>query len=185
MKTKKCRKCGRRLPNDLEHFYSSGVSKDGLECVCKECRGGSFDEEAKPGWRRCSACGQLFPIEKEHFSGWFDKGRNNYRYSPNCKQCESKRGLDWYAENKNDTNKLVFSQESRHKYYENYKSRHNDRIKAKDKKYRANNKEKLRVNWERRRAREKALSSDMTSEEWENAIRHFDHKCAYCGKETE
>ena len=43
-RTKKCNKCGRRLPLDSNHFRKSNKTKDGFQGTCKECKGLSFND---------------------------------------------------------------------------------------------------------------------------------------------
>lgn len=62
-----------------------------------------------------------------------------------------------------------------------YRTENDKTIKKYQKQYKAENRDKINLLNQRRRARKHNLPSTLTNESWERTLDHFDHECAYCG----
>jgi len=66
-----CKKCERKLPADIDHFYKRNNTKDGFVNNCKECEGKSFTDKLihipKEGYKFCIKCNRELPIDIKYF----------------------------------------------------------------------------------------------------------------------
>jgi len=155
-----CSKCKRELPCTPNYFFKRLSNKDGLNHMCKVCMGASGYSkdipDAKWGFKICRDCFSELPATNEYFS----------------KDCGSKDGLKLLCK------KCVRT------YYLNNKQR----MKECQKKYRENNKEMVMVYQkiiaQKRRAEKNGLPNSYNRTEWVKTKKHFNNKCAYCGKEA-
>ncbi len=190
-----CKECGRELEQSLQYFRKNKRVKDGFSTVCKECMGYKFKPILKDGYKVCNKCGQEFPATNEYF--WKDKNAND-GLNGKCKSCSLE-----YAHQYNEKNKEWLTEwlrqyrqkprEERRLYnYEYYKAHPLSQEKKKDlsarrkgyrKLYNQTHKEEMRIKCQRRRAKKKQLPSTLTKAQWLDIKEHFNHKCAYCGKE--
>ena len=181
---KPCKRCGEIFPTTTDYFRRSNKkTKDGIKeylCnICKKCEG-ERDKRFKQD-------------HKEEIS----KNRKEY-YQNNIEKCRS-----YYHENKDrilarDINK----RDSKVKYLREYYLKNKEVLLKKQKAYTENNIEdirayrkeyyKLRNQTEegkavlrkakhKRRANQKNLPSNLTTQQWENIKETFNHSCAYCG----
>lgn len=100
-----CKKCGRWLPLDHEHFYY-GDPHGAIRffATCKECDGRKFmsmRRGAPKGMKRCKQCNELFPETEEHFYFFFSRGRD--RSTSRCRACH-KEHHRLAANKRRDTN---------------------------------------------------------------------------------
>lgn len=164
--TKTCSKCKRKLPATLEYFHKCKDGRLGLNAACKECIHKSHRE--------------YDAANKEKIKERLQKNKERRK--------EVKK--EYYIKNKN---KLANCK--RDNYYENH-----ERYLEYAKQYRENNKEKIRegmrafassengkdrrnISHQKRKALKRQLDYNFTKRMWDECKKHFDNKCAYCGKE--
>lgn len=145
--------------------------------------------------KQCKKCG----LEKPATSEYFDKAktcRDGLR--SRCKDCGKAYRKGFYKEYNEKNLDIVrernrnYTKENREKINqikrEKYKNNHEYILRV-SKEHRDKNREKYRMYYARsehkRRARESALVSTLTLEQWLRSIEYFDNKCVYCLKEPE
>lgn len=115
---------------------------------------------------QCTNCGEWKPANDDYFYFSFTKDR----FLRECILCKQ----DYYNKNKDRILEYVSEYQSiNSKYYANY-----------TKEYERNNKEKTYIKRQRRRSKKRQLPNTLTLEQWENATKFFEYRCAYCGKES-
>lgn len=169
-KEKQCSKC--KTTKLVSEFHRNRSSADGYKDWCKECR----KVETKK-YREKNR--DIILIKKRK---WYrsTKKRATERTKSQlkevdkvCTQCENKKSI------------LDFRERANGGFYSVCRECENENNRA----YRKNNPgiiNKIKVQTEqRRRLQSAALPRDFTAEEWEECMRAFDFKCAYCGSETD
>ena len=84
MENKKCTKCKRHLPADVNHFKKSKRGKDGFNPQCKECTGSHFKPYIKEGYMICTICKKEYPLDEYHFMKQHDT-KTGFKHQ--CKEC--------------------------------------------------------------------------------------------------
>lgn len=157
----KCSKCNKVLPATEDYFYKNKAKKGGLEKKCKECTKATVKKyrESNP---------QLI-IE-----------RKKQDYEAN-KEYYKQYKAQYYIKNKSRMRKLqeIYREENREQIAE-WREANNDYYVT----WRRENKEKMRIQCQRRRARTKSLPATLTETQWEDILQYFDRRCAYCGEEN-
>lgn len=147
---KVCNRCEWNLPNDLNHYRKEKLGKDGLKTICKQCE-----------------------TEKR------------------LKNREKKRAYDKLYRINNRENKeayfIKWKKENREKYLEGkkrYNKENAHRQKVWHKNWKENNPERMNelslMSVHKRRSRKRELPDHLTHSDWEEALKAFDYKCAYC-----
>lgn len=88
MLTKWCVKCEKEFPATTDHFYKDRSSKDGLQYRCKGCVYKPKREVLPDGYRRCSDCEEVKPLDD-----FVKDPKRKYGYDCRCKTCHTKRLL--------------------------------------------------------------------------------------------
>lgn len=156
METRVCIKCGKEFPLTVEYFYIAKASKSGFHGDCKKCT-----------------------------------AEYKRQYAQDNKEYLAKKMKQYYIDNKekHDINGKIY-----YKEHEEYRKRHNavakkyqagnkEKFTAYQKRYRMEHSEEYRIHCQMRRVKISKLPSTLTAEQWEGVKEHFNHKCAYCGKE--
>lgn len=168
---KVCSKCKRDLPETLEYFFKRHNGKNGLMAYCKECFGKKFMKKITHGdsHKKCPSCKKSLPYTHDYFA---KTPRTKSGLSATCKKCVAENGKNHYDRNKAEI-------DAKHReYYRDNKETVSQRIKR----YRKENPEKVKVIWQKRRAKLSNLPNTFSGEEWVFCKNYFDNKCAYCGK---
>lgn len=188
MKTKFCKKC--LETKEVTEFYKQKGMKDGRQNTCKVCireRSRQWRiKNPKPkkipgprmdgfrllpeGMRKCSVCDEV--KEKKYFY------KNSSRASgvnSRCKRCTN--------EHKKEMRQSSYRPdlEVRRKW----KEENRERLREKDREYKEKNRTRIALNAGKRRARKESLPDDITYEETEDILKHFERKCAICESDFE
>ena len=167
MTTKVCHTCKRELPATPQYFYKFKYASDGFKSSCKECQGGRFIErEIFPeGFRRCHDCKELLPETEEYFLRYEDKKSGKYYFKCHCIECGKKRSETWRKENPEKYKAYYTDPEKAGQRKENdrrYKANNKEKIKERKKDYRVRNKDKIMAYDKKKRydpeTREKVLN---------------------------
>ncbi len=160
--TKACRICGVEYPATLEYFHAAKKNRDGLHGWCKECkkkdhiknrdrrikmmrenyRKNNPIEEIPEGYKRCSVCEKIKPLDEEHFN---KASRIKDGFKGQCKECRRQEYLN---------NKEHYLKRNKQRYEENkeeiskknkiYKEKHREWYRQKDREYYLKNKEEIK-----------------------------------------
>jgi len=165
---KKCNKCREEFPATKEYFYAKKDTKDGIQGICKKC-----EAEHKRQYHKANKK-EIAELQK--------------KYRDANKEKESKRGKKYRDANKEKVAKRIkeyakINKKKIAEYGKEYRKDNKDKISERGKRYRINNKDKCAINRRKREAIKHQLPSTLTAEQWENIKKHFNDKCAYCGKE--
>lgn len=146
----------------------------------------------------CTKCNQQFPATTEHF---YRNKDGKLGLQSQCKPCKDK----YFKGNQKVKEYLkVYGEKNRphlSSYYKKYRQENYDQIVKQQRRYYQQNKEKILQNikayterhWEqackwkriraqRRRAKQRTLEASFTHKQWDNCLKQFEDKCAYCGK---
>jgi len=179
-----CKKCHKELPATVEYFQKSKVLKDGLIGTCRECTGVKYRVKnvAKEGYKVCNKCHKELPANNE----FFHKNRSSKDgLNSICIKCKKEYCFD----NKDKINNYV--KKYRKENYEKCLQRQRLRMKTQKYKLQAKewtkrlyqkNKVKRAIQWQNRRAEGMGASGKITLQQWDDCLKYFDYKCAYCGK---
>ncbi|OMD20654.1 hypothetical protein BJP48_30840 [Paenibacillus odorifer] len=202
MLKKVCTKCCLELPATKEYFQVNKMGKYGLQSQCKACRqkmaekNHEIEAKRKRKWYEANAekakatAGRHYQMNKSRLrqlnETWKVNNAERYRtlktlhYQNNAESYKS-RNKARFEENKEEI-LLQMAQ---------YRAENSLKIKIYFRAYRRNpdNKGKIKI-WSsaaksRRRDKEKNLTADLTPEQWNACLEHFDHKCAYCGQSSD
>jgi 5-methylcytosine-specific restriction endonuclease McrA len=186
--------CRKELLATTEYFHKNKTGKYGLKSTCKKC---SSEYKKQYKINNAEKIRQSSKIYCQKNTEKIKQSSKQYRlinaqkirehgkkYYQNNKSlcCEKRR--EYYRSNK-DKKSL---------YYKNnierirtarklYRKENLEYFKEYNKNYLNNNRDKFRNASQMRYARKKNLPANYTAEQWEEAKRYFNNKCAYCGKE--
>ena len=162
---KTCKQCKRRLK--ISSFYTNNTFSDSHTSKCKKCI------KDYQRWYR-----------SEYREKRNKQKRDHYRlHAEEIKQ----KTKAWQKANWDRVKKIKHKSAVKHK----------KKIAARRRKYRKLNKKKLArqlTSWRRgnrarylaqkarRRAREAGVMATLTAKEWQEIVRQYNHRCAYCGK---
>lgn len=166
--SKVCNTC-----NELKEFKEYNkrkTNKDGLHNQCKKCR----KEYQKERYQNNKE--QLNKYQKE-YNKKNKKQINKYQkdYYQNNKEQLKKNKKEYRKSNKEEINK------HQRIYYQINKKQINEY----QKKYRKNNKEYFKTTKQKRRTLKQNSGGSYTVEQWNEALKYFNNKCAYSGKPME
>lgn len=192
---KYCRTCDRILPlNELYFQKSNGRcnTKTGFSSNCKECQGHIFGTSSintfknifgvRDGYKICHSCMLELPDTDDYF---YHKSEREHGQTV-CKQCIAKKaGRELTSSRHLNKSKIYMLGED-----EKFCTSCGNIFKAKDILRSGNNylcdkcyRDRNKYSYEKRRSRKMNLVSDLTQEEWNDTLKYFDYKCAYCGIE--
>lgn len=119
--------------------------------------------------KTCSKCKQDKPIIQ------FGKRKQSKDgLMSECKACKLIQTSKWRRANNERVNEL------RRKFYPNKQEKESNRKRA----WKQLNKDKVKAQKARRRAKFRAIISDLTTKQWEEIKHAFNYRCAYCGKDA-
>lgn len=130
--------------------------------------------------KKCTYCGEWKPLEcycvsKQHLGGRLSR----------CKECDK-----IYRENNKDRKieyMRAWRRENRtytHQYEKSYRYRNIIAVTERHKRWKEQNKDRLRLYKLRRRAKSRGLPSTLTTEQRQKIWQHFGNRCALTGCET-
>lgn len=149
---KRCKICGVEFPATTEFFYKKKGGKYGVNSRCIPCDNELTQQYSKK-WNA------------EHPEQVKQHARNSYERN---KELVNTRAKEWRKQNKVKFIKSV----------RDWQKRNPDTIKA----YRENNRDRIRVQLTRRRARQRSLPDTLTVDQWQAALEYFNGCCAVCGR---
>lgn len=162
-----CGKCHEELPLDHDHFYRRQNAKNGWGSWCKKCWGAkdygvthiNVINNSKKGYKFCSICKEELPYK--NFSKLKERKDG---YSSRCKSCESVISKEYSSRPESKIKKAKRFKEWRKKYYATEKGK-------------ALNKKHIHL----RKSRKANTIYNYSEDTWEDTLKHFKNKCAYCG----
>ena len=126
--------------------------------------------------KTCKECGEMKSLDA------FPK------YRKTCKICVNISARQWYANNP-EKNRLYYERKLSRTLVTvaKWRSANPERVKAARMRWKRQNRDqvnKSKVLCEaRRRARENAVESSFSHEDWLHIVAHYNGKCAYCGRD--
>lgn len=193
---KVCSKCKRELPEEM--YTKDKYKKDGLRSNCKDCTKKYTEENKERIYEHHKQWMLANPdYDKIHYQDNRDRYINNFREY-------YKNNSDYYKQYRERNAEIIsvkskiYEQENKEKIAQRkkeYNKQHPEVSRAytaKNKEKRAkqlrdwkkNNRDRCRVNEQKREAAKRELPNNLTTKQWENIKRCFNNKCAYCGEET-
>jgi hypothetical protein len=175
-KYKKCRKC--KESKEVSEFYSQRTS---YVSKCKEC----YKQDQRKGTgpkpivtnngieaKECRSCEKVLPLGE--FS--FYKNRKGVLLTKAlCKEC-----MRMYWKQHREENKDSYNEQTRR-----WRLANPSKQVAAQKRWRLNNRDKDSVYRNKRKAKQLQLRNDLTNEQWQDILSHFNHACALTGDETD
>jgi hypothetical protein len=121
------------------------------------------------GLKRCPGCKAYHPRTAEYFH----RNRNSFDgLVARCKACAIKATRRHYQA----------TIEQRRETQRRYRAENPEKAREASLRWQRNNPQKLKVRWQRRQARKKALPAQLTAAQWEWLVEQSGHCCVYCGK---
>jgi hypothetical protein len=183
--TKRCARCKESYPATAEYFNKDRHSQDGLYVRCRRCHNAKLVHEVLPnGIRRCTECKQILD-----YSEFYKDARSSDGLYSCCKSCFLKRSKHSY-ENHVDVirekarTRARLEKDQRRPRRREYSKANADKIHEYSLKYYndPDNREKRKVNVQRRLARKRNLPDTYTGQDWLDCLNCFGHCCAACGR---
>jgi len=188
VKTKVCTKCKREFPETNYYFRKDKKGKNGWGSQCKDCLGYGHGvrrnkymvdrSKTKKGFKICTVC-----TAERDINDFGNDNRNKDGKKSRCRKCESKITSKWKRERKYEYDPVYFKEwhrknpDYRRKIYE----RNKEIEKANNKRWRNNNKDKVKLKVNRRRQLEKNLPYNYSEPDWRQTLKYFSNSCCYCG----
>lgn len=178
---KRCSRCGEtKLAGD---FHRSAKEPCGLKAQCKPCVSLTAMGHKKRDPAKASASSAAWqkrnPDAKKRLAkaNW---ERNRARYLVERKaEYEANKVDRREAATLRYATDVVFRERLKARAVARYKAKA-ETVKAYQKRYRAEQPEKVRALSNNARARQMAAEGKTTAAEWRECLEHFDHRCAYC-----
>lgn len=159
MNTRKCIRCKYELPRTNTYFAKDKSYKDGLSGVCKQCmKEYNIKRYINQKDKLKVQTRTYYENNKDHYKELFEKNSREYY------QAHKER----YKENHD-------------KYREGHKEYYSEYHKI----YAQENRDKLRIIYNRRYNKIRSLPTTLTVEQWEYIKAIFNNNCCYCGKSEE
>jgi len=129
--------------------------------------------------RRCTMCDEWKEETLDHYY-LKNKKKPEIGYTPACRICITAKAIAHRLLNVDRARKSIQDHYYRHKKVYNarakaYKKDHREKIVNDYKEWIKNNPDKVKIYGLNHR------SHEITDEEWNNCLKYFDYKCAYCG----
>lgn len=182
---RKCHDCGEILPETEEYFlryYSKRDSRYYYKCHCLEC-----GKTRSKRWRQ-----EKPELYKAYFTkygktenGVANKRRYRAKHEEKIKaykreyRATHKEQIAEYDRSKRETTE---GKEHANAMTRRWRANNKDAVAEYNKQYLQEHKDYFIQATHKRNALKKALPYTLTLEEWEEAKREFNYKCAYCGK---
>lgn len=126
----------------------------------------------------CRKCNTL--TNREGFTS-YKKGVGGLKST--CSKCEAQRKKDWRQENADKT--VVYLSENKERIKDrrrDYRERKREELAEKEKRWKTENKARVVLAEQRRRARKQALPNDLTNEQQAEILAYFNDACALTGE---
>jgi len=126
----------------------------------------------------CRKCNTL--TRREGFTS-YKKGVGGLKST--CSKCEAQRKKDWRQDNADKT--VVYLSENKERIKDrrrDYRERKREELAEKEKRWKTENKDRVVLAEQRRRARKNALPDDFTIEQQNEVLAHFNHSCVLTGE---
>lgn len=107
----------------------------------------------------------------------FYKQKSKDGFHTYCKQCNKEQSIQWGVENR-DKQLIAHQKYLRTPKGKAWLKRDAEKQKENRKDYRKNNKDKMKEYSKNRYSNKK---HNITTQQWENCKKYFNHRCAYCG----
>lgn len=178
MEIRSCTKCGVQKPLNDEYF-NKNKSKSGFNTRCKVCIKEHYENNKE----------QIIERAKEYYQNNKIKILEHQKeYQQSNKEFIAKRVHEYYQKNKEHKKRYYLDnkesiKESRKEYSSIYYKNNKEDLCKNNKKYKKNNRPRLNILNQKRRAVKKELPHTLTIKQWEDIKVLFNNKCAYCGKE--
>lgn len=164
MDTKFCTKCGVEKPANLEHFYKEKRNKSGLYAHCKICSRQISKQYTEKNKEKINDRNKKYEEKRRRYAEQYRK--------------TNKEKVEEYQERVKEIRKEYFKQ-----HHKEYQKNNKERLKKYHKEYCKNNKDLINGLTQARRALKLSLPSTLTLKQWQSTKDHFNHECAYCGKQ--
>jgi hypothetical protein len=174
---KKCKKC--KETKEVSEFYPHGayyVSKCKI-CYKQDQRKGTGPKPIKiveidgKESKECRGCGEILPLEDFSLN---KNGSGVLQRKASCKDC-----MRIYWKRRREENKDSHNEQSRR-----WRLANPSKQLASQKRWRLKNRDKDSVYRNRRKAKQFQLRNDLTHEQWQGILAHFNYACALTGEET-
>jgi hypothetical protein len=184
---KMCSTCGETKPATLEYFFKTSKPQNGLSARCKVCC-----SVIKRKWYQ-----QNKETINEKHREWYQQNKEHAKeYSKKYSEAH-KTEIKNYYQTKYYKNKEGYLKKAKKYREENkehcrvrskkYREKNSEKILAKANMWRKTHKEKVsesaKASCQKRRTAKEGLQATLTVQQWNNIVKHFGSKCAYCGKE--
>lgn len=194
--SKTCTKCGTTKPLTSEFYPRRKDSKDGFRNSCKECekvRMKKWNEENKEHIAKYNEENKekIREYQREYDKKYYKKHREfKLQYKKEHYKNNKDKYYQWNKQWRERNSNYYSIRQKEHR------ERNKDSLKEYGKQYRKENKEYLNemtrtwrqknrhidAMYSRNRQRDiNSLEVTLTQEEWNDTLRYFDYKCAYCG----
>ena len=191
---RRCSTCGTVFPNTAEFFYKG-------MCQCKNCVKKKHKQYYEANRERTLERTKKWQeAHREHKSQY-----NAQYYEANSERLRegAKQYYEVHRERIRERSKQYYEAHREHilqynaqyreankeqiaewmkQFSKQYYEANRERIREGAKQYYEANREVFRIRVQRRKARIKELPYTLTREEWEQALKYFGYRCAYCGK---
>lgn len=167
MDTKICPTCKIEKPLTTEFFGKDSHTVSGFRWKCKECQ--KLEREAKKEYMA------NYREQHKEESKEYNKEYGKKHWKKNKETISVKR------KNHYESNKDKILEKNRERYQDNIEQ---ERLRSHKYSISEAGKESSRRRHHARKARELNVSVNFTLNDWNEAKEHFNHCCAYCGKES-
>lgn len=162
---KTCTICGKEFPATLEYFYADNRYDPAvLRSACKPCANKQSKDTRDQDKLRA------------YGKKWAEENREKRRKA--CREWRA-RNLDTQRQKDRISKR---NDPSRSAKWKAYRLKNQDKISRTQRKYKENNREKLRIILQRYVARKASLPNDYKDTDWQFALDYFHGCCAYCGR---
>lgn len=176
-----CSSCGVAKPFD--QFYKDKKSGDGYSCHCKECIKARSRRWHHANKERASEQSRIY--RETHREELLTKKR---AYAKANRTQENERHAAWRNENREHVRRFSNSWslqnlEKRREIARRHYHNHREKCLEASRNWRDKNPDAKRAIKLRRRARQRALASNFSAQDWRRCLEHWHHCCAVCGRQ--
>lgn len=162
-----CKGCKKELPTTRDYYHKTNRTTDNCVSKCKVClgaKGYGVKEpnkvyKSKEGYKICTLCRLELPFDK-----FFVCNDNKDGYYSKCKECYSQMRKTDRRKPEVKEKRQAYGKEYRKRYYATEKGK---QVNA--------------VNCQRRKHRKKQALEFYNVDIWNETLKYFNNKCAYCG----
>lgn len=171
--SKHCTRCSEYFPATLEYFGPAKKGRFGLEAVCRPCR------REQQRLRRLDNVESARMRERQYYANHPEKFRQaNYRWRNKNPERSKAINRKWAAKNKNQNRDRAKQLEYGRRWRREYPAKKAEQ----NRRWRTLHPEAAIRHNNNRRARKNNLPATLTRSEWQETLRYFDYRCAYCSR---